>query len=107
MLQKASDKSMIQADQSPNAGYNAPSGINDGYQHSTLSIFPNPVIGKLNVSGIDHDVNYKIIDLTGAEVHSGALNVESTIDVSELKSGIHFIRVSNEVETYNLRFVKE
>lgn len=65
-----------------------------------LSIYPNPAKNQLK---IQTKSSYKVVDVTGQEVHLPALD-ENTLDVSGLKAGVYLILLENgEIG----KFVKE
>ena len=73
-------------------------------------VYPNPSVGELiisNVSSLDLR-NIEILDITGKSINSFETNL-TKIDVSQLKSGIYFLRLKDpsleKIEVY--KFIKE
>ena len=67
---------------------------------SRISLFPNPVYDRLNLS-IDIDMEHyfiELIDLSGRIIRGidgvGSLNLYS-IDISDVKSGVYYLRISD------------
>ena len=58
-------------------------------------IFPNPASDYLHVSGIKESIEYKVYNITGAEVLKNTISNDSKIYIKNLKSGIYFIRFEN------------
>ena len=71
---------------------------------SGVSVYPNPTTDILNIAGIDGNCQVTIYTLTGQVVirESG-----STINVSELNSGIYLINIEDERQSTLLKFVKQ
>jgi hypothetical protein len=65
-----------------------------------LSIYPNPVNDELfiNTDFQSNLFNYSIFDSFGRMISNGTLS-ESSIDVSNLNSGMYFIRISSSTKT--------
>lgn len=61
-----------------------------------IFVYPNPVGDLLNIGGIEGgDISYEIYDGTGSVVASGNKIRNTSIDVSSLNAGIHFIKIIN------------
>ncbi|QTD36306.1 fibronectin type III domain-containing protein [Polaribacter batillariae] len=69
-------------------------------------IYPIPAENILNINPI-YNLNsvYKIIDLTGKTILRGKL-FNNTIDISNLKTGVYFVELSDEEETFLQKFIK-
>ncbi len=70
-----------------------------------VTIFPNPTSGKLTVHGLDPNSKFILFDLNGRKVISGEF-ASNTIDLSQLKSGVYWINISNEKFSIVKRIVK-
>lgn len=86
-------------------GYSALSEIRsaafDGSQSTTF--YPNPASSYLMVNTESSYNKYSIINALGVTETSGVLNgTETRVDISQLASGIYFLKINNEVQ----RFVK-
>ncbi|MBO4231905.1 MAG: S8 family serine peptidase [Bacteroidales bacterium] len=81
-------------------------GIEDNATDEEFAIFPNPAKDLLNVAlpaGMQNQ-NLTIFDLSGKAIMSQTLNdLNTTINVGNLSSGIYFVRVGNSTK----KFVKE
>lgn len=74
-----------------------------------IELFPNPVTqGTLNiVKESDHNAHYRIVNHLGQELLSGEVkDIKSTIDVSQLKTGMYFISIATSKETITKQFIK-
>lgn len=84
-------------------------GINDLGNEQGLSIYPNPVNDKINIS-IDSTINtenlcFEIYSVSGEKLISHS-NLEA-IDVSGIPAGIYFLKVKNETISRMKKFIKE
>ncbi len=73
-------------------------GINTVENENALSVYPNPATEEINVdlsSFNNSQVDLTIIDITGKTVTAFNMKDNNTIDVSNLKSGVYFIKVSD------------
>ena len=70
-----------------------------------LSAYPNPCGDVLNISQNTTDARYFIYDLNGSLIQSD--KAYSTINVSNLKTGIYFFTLVNETSTQTLKIIKK
>lgn len=69
-------------------------GIDENKEAIEIKVFPNPATTTLNITTTkEKRMNYEIIDIQGKAVHPRTN--QSTIDVSNLPSGIYFLKTSN------------
>ncbi|WP_299116328.1 T9SS type A sorting domain-containing protein [uncultured Winogradskyella sp.] len=89
----------------------APLNISDlKLQNDEFVISPNPGRNKLNIKlpVLNIDFKIEVFDVLGKRIYRGAINqLESSIDVSNWKSGIYLVRVSNDKTTQTKRFIKQ
>lgn len=73
----------------------------------TFSIVPNPANNTISINGIDmnSNVNITVTDIYGRMVKS-INNAGAQINISDLNSGVYFLRAENGVEQGVQRFVK-
>lgn len=74
-------------------------------EESKLTIFPNPVNEKFNVSGLMHEAEIEIVNLVGKTIFKSSIETNQQIGIGFLKGGIYFavIRQSNgDVKTIKL-----
>ncbi|PLX02671.1 MAG: hypothetical protein C0595_09880, partial [Marinilabiliales bacterium] len=74
-----------------------------------IKAYPNPADNELNISGILQEVNVSIVNIRGEEIMWMEINKENTIDVSSLKKGVYFLRISDSKNINRsavLRFIK-
>ncbi|MAZ36558.1 MAG: hypothetical protein CL842_03810 [Crocinitomicaceae bacterium] len=107
ILQKSDDKTLIQADESMNAGHNAPAGLSQKKPKFAHQIYPSPASAVLNVEGLTTNFQYEILDSAGNTMQAGENYAGEPINVVQLKSGIHFIRVYNAEQHTVSKFLKE
>jgi hypothetical protein len=70
-----------------------------------LSAYPNPCGDVLNISQNTTDARYFIYDLNGSLIQSD--KASSTINVSDLKTGIYFFTLVDKTNTQTLKFIKK
>ncbi|WP_179353177.1 FG-GAP-like repeat-containing protein [Winogradskyella vidalii] len=75
---------------------------------SDVSIYPNPVEAELNIKTTAHlnDKVATIFDVNGKKIHSMKLQ-SNTIEVSNLASGVYFLRLESEGKTMKRKFIKK
>lgn len=79
-------------------------------QDNDFTISPNPGVNKLNIKLPNSNVDMKleVFDVLGKRVHKGVINqLESSVDVSDWRSGIYLVKVSNDKTTQTKRFIKQ
>ena len=70
-----------------------------------LSAYPNPCGDVLNISQNTTDARYFIYDLNGSLIQSD--KASSTINVSNLTTGIYFFTLVDETNTQTLKLIKK
>ncbi|MBR3493235.1 MAG: T9SS type A sorting domain-containing protein, partial [Bacteroidales bacterium] len=76
----------------------------------SLSLYPNPTHNVLNLNADLQDrTEVMILDMNGRTVKHYVVNGlnEMRLNVSDLQSGVYFIRVSNETTTALSKFIVE
>ena len=82
-------------------------GVGENAQQA-LNIYPNPVNDKLFIEANETISNVEIYNLTGVKVLSQECNSDKVeIEVSELQSGIYFIKMINGNSTETRSFIKK
>lgn len=73
----------------------------EGIEQNNIEIFPNPAIDEININNVDFEFNTaEIFDITGKLIISTELNSgNNNIDLAKIKTGIYFIKFSNEEST--------
>ncbi|MBN2669202.1 MAG: T9SS type A sorting domain-containing protein [Bacteroidales bacterium] len=75
-------------------------------KEQTLEIAPNPTSDIVLVKGIEGGSSYQIINSTGNIIKVGKLNNDNSISLSDLKSGIYFIKIINKKGVYSQKKIK-
>ncbi len=72
------------------------------------TLYPNPATNNLTIELTDKNAvaELTVVDLFGKVVYTSAINGSTTIDVSELTSGVYLVRLNNNGQTSSTRFVK-
>lgn len=76
---------------------------NNSFTNKPISVFPNPVNTTLNVSNLDLESTYSIYSIDGKEVIADS-KLKSSINTSNLKSGIYFLKIDNK---QIIKFIKQ
>jgi len=75
---------------------------------SGISIYPNPTSGKLTIDNGELTIqSIEITDITGKVVKSFSNFQNSEIDLSNLNSGIYFIKLQTDKQVFTTKIVKE
>ena len=84
-------------------------GVNENQFAKNFSVFPNPTNDIITVKIIDSDFGstYSVTNVLGKQVLSGQLDeLTTTVDLSQLTSGIYFFQVG-EYRRQSLKIVKK
>ncbi len=73
----------------------APTTVADSPELSTITTYPNPSTGLINIKGIEtlKNVHITVIDAVGRIKYSAPLNPQGNIDLSVLPAGIYQLRI--------------
>ncbi|MBI9068663.1 MAG: T9SS type A sorting domain-containing protein [Salinivirgaceae bacterium] len=80
-------------------------GIENASMESTMSIYPNPSKDFISISENIDLKNIQIVSMDG-RIHK-TTNSSSIIDVSNLSSGIYFLKFELNNQTKSIKFIKE
>lgn len=73
---------------------------------NTLKIYPNPSSSRLHFAGsISEGQSIIIFDLLGKKVLEDLINMNSTLDITDLQTGIYIVKFKDLQQTY--KFIKE
>lgn len=73
-----------------------------------VSVFPNPVQDKLILrSDVSTPVSYQLVDITGRQILNGEFNINATLDLSSLESGVYLIRFESGKNQFIQKIVVE
>jgi len=90
------------------SGFNTTTLSTPNFELSKLSVFPNPTNNTLNFNIGDSTSisDISIIDVTG-KVFKAKFDLNTkTIDVSDLQSGVYFVRFASEGQSLTKKFIK-
>ena len=79
-------------------------------QQDQFAISPNPGKSTLNIKlpNANEDSKLEVFDVLGKRVYIGLLTkLESSVNVSNWKTGVYLVRVSNNKGTQTKRFIKQ
>lgn len=80
------------------------SGLTEASTLVTISTYPNPATETIRVNNVTN-ATFEIIDMLGSTVKAGTLN-NNEINVESLTNGTYMIRLSDNANTYQGRFIK-
>lgn len=70
----------------------------DELSKTEIVAFPNPTDGTIELSNIESEQEYKILNVNGQVILSGSVDPNSTlIALDSVQSGLYFIHVSNQI----------
>jgi hypothetical protein len=84
-------------------------GINE-LQQSKFKLYPNPATDKITVevSGETQDSHFEIVNIEDHKLMTSQITQsKTTIDISELPSGVYFVRLTNDRTVEIGKFVKQ
>ncbi len=74
--------------------------------NAPISIYPNPVSGDvLNITAIENNATYRIINLLGQEIEKGKVN-NGTVSVASVRMGTYLLEITTNTEILVKRFIK-
>ncbi|MAB49263.1 MAG: hypothetical protein CMC05_11595 [Flavobacteriaceae bacterium] len=79
-------------------------GINEFEEQKTVSIYPNPTTQYIQLTNIETQEEFIIYDVNGREVLKGLYQPHTQINVSDLESGLYFIKLKSDKNV--LKFLK-
>ncbi|MEZ4799742.1 MAG: T9SS type A sorting domain-containing protein [Flavobacteriales bacterium] len=85
---------------------NYPLSINDYELAKNISIYPNPATSVINISSNEIIESIEFIDVFG-KVSKSSINVNSTIDVSNLSIGVYFLHLYTKKGSVIKKFIKD
>jgi len=89
--------------------FNAPTGINE-IQESRLSLYPNPAIDKITIktSSTSTSSHVTIMNLNGQKLITRQITKPKTqLDISNLPSGVYFVRITSERKMEAGKIIKQ
>lgn len=78
-------------------------GVTNTKADKEISIFPNPAINTLGISGQTIKENYTINDFSGKQIVSGTVLPNQEINISKLISGNYILKLGNKI----IKFIKK
>ena len=76
----------------------------EGFNSDSISIYPNPTSDFISIKGIENIKSIKVYSILGS-LEKEVFNTNQ-VDVSELASGVHFIKVDNG-SVFSKKFIKQ
>ncbi len=81
-------------------GLKSATSIEEKKPESGYTIYPNPAIHEISIMGLTDKTVIEVYDISGRKV---AHNYGISVEVSHLRSGVHFVRFNHE----NIKFMKQ
>ena len=78
-----------------------------------LSVWPVPVVDQLNIAlprGMNSNATLELVDLLGSTIMQRSINESgstATMDVSQLPTGLYFVRITGQESRFATRFTKQ
>jgi hypothetical protein len=83
-----------------------PASVEPAYTLKSISVYPNPSISAINISGVSGNAFYNIYNTTGALIKRGTYD-NKQIDLSNLTPGFYTMVIQDSKAVYIRRFVKQ
>ncbi|GGI57653.1 T9SS type A sorting domain-containing protein [Winogradskyella haliclonae] len=78
--------------------------IDDDFNLSKYSVYPNPTNQILNIDGLKTSENVEIYNISGQKLFTKTIDLnKNTIDVSQLSAGLYFLKINDE----SIKFIKQ
>jgi len=75
------------------------------FQTEELSIYPNPVVDRLYLTGTESGTSFTLTEINGKRLAKGTIT-EDYIDISALKNGSYILQICTGIEVTRHRFIK-
>jgi hypothetical protein len=82
-----------------------PTGIKEQIKDNNLSVYPNPIMDKVYISGLSSSMKILLLDQTGRELKI-SLDQNNSIDTKELGKGIYFLNIQSETTLQTIKLLK-
>ncbi|MCF8254601.1 MAG: T9SS type A sorting domain-containing protein [Bacteroidia bacterium] len=82
-----------------------PTGIKETPEVTKISVYPNPIKDKVNISGLNTFIKIILLDQSGREIKIN-LDQDHSIDTKELKEGIYFLTIQSETNLQTIKLIK-
>ena len=81
-------------------------------ENAEIKIYPNPATTSINIELPDYltgGVNIGIVNLLGQMLiaYKNVDDKQQTIDISDLRKGVYFLRCEKDGKSYNVKFIKQ
>lgn len=77
----------------------------EDHQEHTFDVYPNPASEVLNVKSTDGSFTYRLLDLTGRQIRTGAADGRAAINVSSLPAGVYMLQLNSESKTITQKVI--
>lgn len=83
--------------------------VNEVVANTHISLYPNPANDVINISvqGNNNDMNARIYNVSGQMVYQTAVQSNSSINISNLPSGMYYIKLDGETANGMQKFIKQ
>ncbi len=81
-------------------------GIESNQESLNINLYPNPVQDILNISSVEENATYRVLNVLGQEVAKGKIE-NGSISVSNINTGNYLLEVSSNGQTAIKRFIKK
>jgi hypothetical protein len=77
----------------------------EDHQEHNFDVYPNPASEVLNVKSTDGSFTYRLLDLTGRQIRTGAADGRAAINVSSLPAGVYMLQLNSESKTITQKVI--
>ncbi|REG87880.1 T9SS type A sorting domain-containing protein [Winogradskyella sediminis] len=77
---------------------------NDLELEKDLTLSPNPSSEFIKISNLKSKASYSVYNILGANIKSGSVSENETIDIRDLTEGVYFLKINNR---NTIKFIKE
>lgn len=83
--------------------------VDDVVANTNISLYPNPATDVINISvdGSNSNMNAEIYNVSGQMVYQGAVQNNSSINISNLPDGMYYIKLNGETANGTQKFIKQ
>ncbi len=105
---KAETNPLIGAFEPFDFSYSEYVSLKDVKFNNEINVFPNPAVNKITIESKLKLGIIQVININGQEVYSSQFtDTNNKIDISDLTSGIYFIKISNSEKSYYKKLIIE
>ena len=108
ILQNESDKKVTQVEATdPSDHSDIISNVENDLEKSLVQVYPNPANNQVTISSSLESVSeYTLQDLTGKNIFKGSFSNRTSVNITNLPSGLYLITVTNGLNMHTHKLIK-